>query len=352
MSRASRDAGGDIPIFWDDRQLLHAPKTELSEGSLVAYAEQPARAQCILDALMAGQIGMIQPPGPLDEALLRRVHDDDYIALVRGAWDDWCREGRGGDAMAGCWPVRGRRDLIPSRVQARLGAACFDAGTPITAHTRAAAEAAAAIGQATGAALARGARLAFGLCRPPGHHAGRDYMGGYCYFNNAALAAEHLLAAGAARVGVLDVDYHHGNGTQDIFYARGEVFFASIHCDPATDFPYFWGSADERGVGPGEGANLNLPLPRGSAWAGYAPALEAALFALQRFQPQALVISFGADTFEADPISHFKLKTGDYQQMGAAIARLGLPMAVIMEGGYCLEALGANVRHFLEGLSG
>lgn len=352
MSAAPREAGAKIPIFWDARQVLHDPQTELSDGRLVSYAEKPARAHAILERLTPWPLGEIHAAGPLDEGLLARVHDGDYIALLRSAWADWLSEGCSGDAMAGCWPVRGRRDVTPSRVQARLGAACFDAGTPIMAHTLAAAEAAAAIGAATGAAVAQGARLAFGLCRPPGHHAGRDYMGGYCYFNNAALAAERLLDGGAARVAILDVDYHQGNGTQDIFYARGDVFFASIHCDPATDFPYFWGRAEETGAGPGFGANLNLPLPRGTAWAGYAPALEAALAAIARFQPQALVISYGADTFEADPISHFRLKTEDYQQMGAAIARLDLPMAVVMEGGYCLEALGANVHHFLAGLNG
>lgn len=341
-----------IPIFWDEAQLLHDPPSELSEGMLVPYAEQPVRARRILDALTDWGGGRIDRPGPLDEAMLRRVHDGDYIALLRGAFSDWLDEGRSGAAMAGCWPVRGRADLLPSRVQARLGAACFDAGTPITAHTLPAAEAAASIGLATGAAVADGARLAFGLCRPPGHHAGRDYMGGYCYLNNAALAAERLLAAGHERVAVLDVDYHHGNGTQDIFYARGDVFFTSLHADPQTDFPYFWGRADETGRGAGIGANLNLPLPRGTDWAAYAPALQTALAAIARFGAQALVISFGADTFEADPISHFKLKTGDYRQMGAAIAALGLPMAAILEGGYCIDALGTNVRHFLDGLAG
>lgn len=341
-----------IPIFWDPVQLLHDPPNELSEGMLVSYAEQPIRARRILDALSDWDFGRIEAPGPLDEALLQRVHSADYLALLRAAWADWLAEGRSGAAMAGCWPVRGRADVAPSRVQARLGAACFDAGTPITAQTLPAAEAAAAIGQATGTAVAMGAQLAFGLCRPPGHHAGRDYMGGYCYLNNAALAAERLLAGGLQRVAVLDVDYHHGNGTQDIFYARGDVFFASLHCDPQTDFPYFWGRADEKGAGAGQGANLNLPLPRGTDWAGYAPALQAALAAITSFGAQALVLSFGADTFEADPISHFRLKTGDYRLMGAAIAKLGLPMAVIMEGGYCIEALGLNLRHFLEGLAG
>lgn len=341
-----------FPVFWDARQLLHDPAAELSDGRLVSYAEKPARAHAILAALTGSGLVEVRPPGPLDEGLLHRVHEAAYIALLRGAWADWLNEGCSGDAMAGCWPVRGRRDVPLTRVQARLGAACFDAGTPITAHTMAAAEAAAAIGIATGAALAQGAGLAFGLCRPPGHHAGRDYMGGYCYFNNAALAVEQVLADGADRVAVLDVDYHHGNGTQDIFYARQDVYFASIHADPANDFPYYWGRAEETGIGPGVGANLNLPLPRGTGWAGYEPALRTALSAIASHRPQALIISYGADTFEADPISHFCLTTPDYRRMGAAIAELGLPMAVVMEGGYDIGALGANILRFLEGLAG
>ncbi len=340
-----------IPVYWDERQLLHDPQAELSDGRLVPYAESPARARAVLEVLTASARMEIRAPEPLDEALLHRVHDAGYIALLRGAWADWLKEGCSGDALAGCWPVRGRRDVKLTRVQARLGAACFDAGTPITAHTLAAVEAAAAIGVSAAGAVAQGAGLAFGLCRPPGHHAGRDYMGGYCYLNNAALAAERLLAGGLQRVAVLDVDYHHGNGTQDVFYARPDVFFASIHSDPSTDFPYYWGRVDETGAGPGLGTTLNLPLPRGTQWAGYAPALETALRAIKGFAPQALVISYGADTFEEDPISRFELKTSDYQRMGAAIAELNLPMAVVMEGGYCIGALGANTLTFLEGLA-
>lgn len=340
-----------LPVFWDARQLAHAPAFELSEGRLAPYAESPARAEAIRAALAATGWAAFRAPEALDEALLARVHDGDYIRLIREAWAQWAAEGNEGDALPGCWPARGRRELKPLRIQARLGQASFDAGTPITPHTAAAAEAAAAIGQSTGAAIAGGARLAFGLCRPPGHHAGRDYMGGYSYFNNAALAVERLLAGGARRVALLDVDYHQGNGSQDVFYERGEVLFCSIHADPAHDFPYFWGTAEETGAGAGAGATLNLPLPRDTDWAAYRPALAEALAAIGRFQPDALVISYGADTFEADPISHFKLKTADYRSMGVDIAALGLPMAVLMEGGYAIEALGANVVAFLEGLA-
>jgi acetoin utilization deacetylase AcuC-like enzyme len=189
----------------------------------------------------------------------------------------------------------------------------------------------------------------FAFCRPPGHHAGAEYFGGYSYLANAAIAAEHALAKGVRRVAILDVDYHHGNGTQDIFYSRADVAFASIHAEPATDYPYFWGHADERGDGAGEGATVNLPLPRGTDWQAYEPALIRALDWISGHQPEFLVVSYGADTHVADPISFFKLRTNDYQSMARRIASLGLPTVIVMEGGYAVEALGDNVAAFLSG---
>ncbi|WP_366474095.1 hypothetical protein [Sphingomonas sp.] len=194
-----------------------------------------------------------------------------------------------------------------------------------------------------------GERSAFALCRPPGHHAGKDYLGGYSYLNNAAISAEAAIAAGRARIAILDVDYHHGNGTQDIFYERGDVAYASIHADPSTDYPFFWGHADEGGAGEGEGATLNLPVPRGSDWRAYEPALGRALEWIASFGPAALIISYGADTFAGDPISHFELDTRDYSPMARRIASLDLPTLIVMEGGYAVEALGQNVAEFLSG---
>ncbi len=189
-----------------------------------------------------------------------------------------------------------------------------------------------------------GERSAFALCRPPGHHAGRDYFGGYSYLNNAAICAEAALVAGKQRVAILDVDYHHGNGTQDIFAGREDVFYASIHADPSTDYPFFWGHAEES-----EGNILNLPLPRGTDWAGFQPALTNAIDWVEKAAPDMLIVSYGADTHEADPISYFKLKTADYAPMARRIASLGLPTLVVMEGGYAVEALGDNVAAFLSG---
>jgi acetoin utilization deacetylase AcuC-like enzyme len=188
-----------------------------------------------------------------------------------------------------------------------------------------------------------GERTAFSFCRPPGHHAGADYLGGYSYLGNAAIAAEQAMAAGR-RVAILDVDYHHGNGTQDVVGGRAEIAFASIHADPSTDYPFFWGHADES-----QGNILNLPLPRGTDWSAYEPALARALDWIAKHEADLLIVSYGADTFEGDPISYFKLKTSDYAPMAGLIASLGLPTMIVMEGGYAVHALGANVGEFLSG---
>jgi acetoin utilization deacetylase AcuC-like enzyme len=174
-------------------------------------------------------------------------------------------------------------------------------------------------------------------------------MGGYCYLNAAAIVAQAARDAGRARVAILDIDYHHGNGTQDIFWERGDVFFASLHADPATDYPFYWGHADEVGEGDGRGATLNLPLPQGTTIEPFRRGMGQALEAIARFGPELLVVSFGADTFEGDPISHLKLRTADYAVLGRDVAASGWPTVVVMEGGYAVDALGTNVAGFLGG---
>lgn len=195
-----------------------------------------------------------------------------------------------------------------------------------------------------------GHAAAFALCRPPGHHAARDVYGGYCFLNSAAIAAQWLRDHGADRVAVLDVDYHHGNGTQSIFYERSDVFTVSLHADPREAYPYFAGYADETGRHDGEGGNLNLPLPLGCDWSVFDAALAQAAAAIRDFEPNYLVVPLGVDTHVDDPISGFALHTADFATMGARIAQLATPTVVVMEGGYALEPLGANVVHFLRGL--
>jgi acetoin utilization deacetylase AcuC-like enzyme len=275
---------------------------------------------------------------------LLRVHSRQYLDLLRDAHRDWLAAGREGDAFPYTFPIVGRRRLDLARIDARLGQHSFDTSTPIGPGTWEACYWSAQTALAALHALLGGERSAFAFTRPPGHHAGRDYFGGYSYLNHAAVAAETALASGRRRVAILDVDYHHGNGTQDIFAGRDDVLFASIHADPSTDYPFFWGHADES-----RDNILNLPLSRGTEWRAYAPALTQALDWLEKASPDLLIVSYGADTHEADPISHFKLKTSDYAAMGRRIASLGVPTLIVMEGGYAVEALGANVASFLDG---
>jgi acetoin utilization deacetylase AcuC-like enzyme len=327
--------------FFDARQLAHAPALELHNGAFVPYAESPARAEGILAAL-----GTVEAAVDHGEAPLRAIHDEAYLAFLWSAHKDWRAAGRPGDAGAYAWPVVRRRPLDLDRIDARLGAYSFDASSPIAAGTWEGVYWSAQTALTALDAVLAGDRAAFALCRPPGHHAGADYLGGYCYLNNAAIVAEAATAAGR-RVAILDIDYHHGNGTQDIFYDRADILFVSIHADPRTDYPYFWGHADETGDGAGEGATLNLPLPRGTDLRTYMPALERALETIISFAPDLLICSFGADTYADDPISHFCLRTGDYENIGRRIGNLGTDTVIVMEGGYATDAIGVNVMSFI-----
>lgn len=336
--------GTKVKLFYDDRQAKHAPERELHNGEFVPYAENIERPRSIVAALADWQ-----PVRDFGMAPLLAVHDADYLAFLERAWDGWQAAGRQGDVIGYSFPVVRRRPLKFGRIDADIGAYSFDASTPIAAGTWESAYWSAQCALTALDQLKAGDRHAFALCRPPGHHAGRDYMGGYCYLNNAAIAARRADALGLGPVAILDVDYHHGNGTQDIFYEDGGVFFASIHADPVTDYPFYWGHADERGEGPGEGTTLNLPLPRGTNGAAYRPALDTALGAIADWGARCLIVSFGADTHSNDPISSFKLERPDYVEMAAAIAALDLPTLVVMEGGYAVGDLGLNVAAFLSG---
>ncbi len=328
------------------QQLGHAPTRELHNGGWTDHAETPARAAAIVAALPP-----LRPAVDHGRAPLLAVHTAEYLDFLETAHGRWRAAGRDGDALPYVWPVVGRRPLRLDRVDALLGRFSFDAATPIAAGTWEGAYWGAQTALTALDLVLGGEDHAFALCRPPGHHAGADYFGGYCYLNNAAVAARAAQAAGRARVAVLDVDYHHGNGTQDIFWEDGSVFYASLHADPATDYPFYWGHADETGGGAGAGTTLNLPLPQGTGIGPYRAALDTALAALRRFAPDLVVVSFGADTFAADPISSFALATADFTTIGARIAGAGWPTLVVMEGGYATAELGVNVAAFLDGFT-
>ena len=330
--------------FFDPAQRAHAPAQELHNGGFTSYAEVPARVDAILAA-----IGTTESPADEGIAAILAVHDADYCRFLREAPALWRAAGRPGDAIPYAFPIVGRRPLRLDRVDALLGRYLFDATTPITAEAWASSYASAQTALAATRAVLGGERAAYALCRPPGHHAGRDYAGGYCHLNAAAIAAQAARDAGCARVAVLDIDYHHGNGTQDIFWTRGDLFYASLHADPASDYPFYWGHADEVGECAGRGATLNLPLPHGTGVEAFRRAQGEALDAIARFAPDLLVVSFGADTFRGDPISRFALDTHDYPPVARDIAGAGWSSVIVQEGGYAVDALGANVAAFLDG---
>jgi acetoin utilization deacetylase AcuC-like enzyme len=325
----------------------HEGGFELYRGQLVPTFETPERAEIIRAALSsAGH--ELAPPREIPESRLLRVHDAGFVEFLRGAYARWQAEGRQGQMIPSGFPARGlRQDRRPSGISGSLGYYAFDASTPIVAGTWDAVLAAARSAMTAAAIVSEGEPAAYALCRPPGHHAARSTYGGYCYLNNAALAAQYLLDEGRRRVALIDVDYHHGNGTQEIFWERDDVLFVSLHGDPETEYPWFLGYADERGAGRGAGHTLNLPLPAGTGWDGYRVALGTALDAIRQYAPDALVVSLGVDTFAADPISAFKLEARHYPLIGALLADLGLPTVLVQEGGYAVAEIGENVAGVL-----
>ena len=328
----------------------HRAEHEFFRGEKVAAFEKPERADWVLAAVQRAKLGAVLEFTAHDDAVILKVHSDRYVNFLRGAHAEYLAQGGTGDAFPAAWPIRGMRsDIEPKNFAARMGLYSFDAGSPLTSGTWAAARAGADCALTAVDLLNAREASAFVLTRPPGHHAGRDFFGGYCFLNHAAIAAQALRDSGCARVAILDVDYHHGNGTQDIFYARNDVLFVSIHGDPITEYPFYLGHADERGSGVGIGFNVNLPLAAGSPVAAWFSALDHALKAIKNFKPDALVVSLGVDTFEGDPISHFKLKTSDYPRMGERIAELNLPTLFLMEGGYAVAEIGDNVVGVLQG---
>jgi acetoin utilization deacetylase AcuC-like enzyme len=337
-----------ITVFSADH-LLRNPRTELYGGELVRPHESPERAEVVLERIKAQRLGEIIAPARFGPAPVVRVHDANYVEFLGRAWIDWIAAGNRGEAIPDCWPARRMQQRRPCSIMGKLGYYAMAGETSISQGTWEAACAAADVALTAAARISGGERGAFALCRPPGHHAARDLYGGYCFLNNAAIAAQFLRDAGAARVAVLDVDFHHGNGTQDIFYDRRDVLYISLHGDPAHAFPYFSGYADETGSGAGCGFNLNLPLPPGTEFKVWQEALSAALARIAVFGADALVVSLGVDTFAQDPISFFRLQSADFLTYGRMIGAAAIPTLFVLEGGYAVGEIGVNVVNVLTG---
>ena len=339
--------------FYNEQHAQHRGRFEIFRGEMVPCFETPERADVVLAELGRRNLGRIVTPQGVPLHSLERIHTPRYLHFLRHAWSDWLAldpDNAAKDAFPAVWPIRGLRDDIePDNFCAKLGLYSMDSGTPLTAGTWIAAKTGADCAVNAAHALRLGERASFALTRPPGHHAGADFYGGYCFLNNAALAAQHLLDDGASKVAILDLDYHHGNGTQSIFYQRSDVQFISIHADPRNEYPFYLGHADETGAGPGVGYNMNLPLPAGSPTSAWFAALETACLRLASYAPEALVVSLGVDTFVGDPLSHFALQSADFLRIGERLSYLGLPTCFVFEGGYAVKEIGVNVVNVLEG---
>ncbi|HEY2445069.1 MAG TPA: histone deacetylase family protein [Rhizomicrobium sp.] len=341
-----------MKTFYTATHRKHAPESEFEGGRLVPMPEVPERVEAVRARIEERGLGPICAPAHFGMEPILRVHRPEFVEFLVRAHEQWEEKYGAGapDAIPSAWPARSMRDNRAGDIEARLGSFAFDTATPIAHGTWDSAQSAVDVALSAAQCMRGGDRAAFALTRPPGHHAGAELYGGYCYLNNVAIAAQWLADTGA-RCAILDVDYHHGNGTQSTFYARSDVFYCSLHADPAFAFPHFTGFADERGEGAGEGANFNLPLPSGTDWSTYERALGSGLDAIAAFGPDFLFVSLGLDTFENDPISDFRLRSGDYLKIGEAIARLNKPTLFALEGGYDLASIGINAVNALEGFA-
>lgn len=340
-----------MKAFYAEEERLHYPAHFLVNGVFTPNPEQPARIDKLLTGARAAGCDIIRPPDA-GLAPILAVHEMRYVSFLENAHHRWTRiEGASADVVPNIHPVS-RDNNYPDSLVAQAGWHLMDASAPISAHTYESARWSANCAVAAAQATLAGDPCAYALSRPPGHHARQDAAAGFCYFNNSAIAAQ-MLRGKHDRVAILDVDLHHGNGTQDIFYERGDVLTVSIHADPDRFYPFFWGAASEEGRGPGDGFNVNFPLPRGSKDDVFLAALDQALCRIDAFNPGALVIALGLDASEHDPFGGLCVSTKGFEKIGAAIARAGRrPTAIVQEGGYLCDQLGDNLSSFLAGFSG
>jgi acetoin utilization deacetylase AcuC-like enzyme len=331
-------------------QLGHAPTRFLSLGKIVDYPDSPERARRLLQG--ARQAGaQILATRRFEPAKFDDVHLLAYLAFLRGAFEEWEKiDGAGPELMPSLRPVVRPLARCP-HILGRAGMFLMDFSCPITAETWKSAAASAMTALTAADLVANGEKVSYALCRPPGHHAYANRASGFCYLNNGALAAERLRDH-HERVAVLDIDVHHGNGTQAIFYDRPDVLTVSLHADPAAFYPFYWGSAEETGGDEGEGYNLNLPLPVGAGDDQWFKALDTALERIRKFKPGAMVLALGLDAHEADPLKGGKVTTVGFAHIAEKIAGLSLPTVIVQEGGYLSDHLADNLAMFLTSYEG
>lgn len=339
-----------MKLIYSDDHRDHAGAREMRYDQMIPMSECPERMDMIMTALADAGFTDIVAPQPHGLEVAHQIHDPAFVSFLQRCYPLWEAEfGPGGFATAYTFGMRGMDQVPNASVHSMLSCYTFDVCVPFVKGTWQAIRSAKDVALTGVDLMQAGERAVFSLCRPPGHHASRDMAGGYCYLNNAAIAAQAHLNKGAKRVAILDIDYHHGNGSQAIFYDRDDVFFASLHCRPEDEYPFLMGYATEVGTGAGKGLNLNLPMPRGTDFGIWGPALDMALDRIQAYAPDTLVVSLGVDSFADDPVGGFNLQSPDFVTIGAAIAKAGLPTHFVMEGGYAMAALGTNVANVITG---
>jgi acetoin utilization deacetylase AcuC-like enzyme len=337
-----------MKILYTDLHKRHATDQVLFEGHPYSVEEIPARAEVILKAIREAEIGAVLTPNDHGIDPILRVHTKDYVTFLSTIYEAYTTLYPQENAVfPGTFATRftGRK---PKAMYGLLGYYAFGWGSPILEGTWEAAYWSAQCSLSAADEVLRG-ETAYALTRPPGHHASTDLYGGFCYLNNAAIATRHLQHERKdTKVAILDIDFHHGNGTQMIFYADPSVLFCSLHADPNESYPYYWGFADECGIGQGEGFNCNWPLPLDTCDDEYLLALDEALAAIRTFSPNALVISCGMDTIQGDPVGGLNLSLEGLREVGRRIAALGLPAVIVQEGGYLYDQLGDCAVAFLQ----
>jgi acetoin utilization deacetylase AcuC-like enzyme len=344
---------GSMITLYDDIQRRHAPQTFIVAGRPQPIPEQPIRIDMLMQGVKALG-GEVRVPPAIGNDILALAHTQQYLSFLETLRERWSHVPNSSDIpLPNVYAIQ-RSTLppitVPDAVVGQAGYHLGDGACPVTEHTLAAAKASAACAVEAARLVMNGERMAYALCRPPGHHAASDLAAGFCFYNNSAIAAELMTRAGK-RVAILDIDVHHGNGTEAIFYDRADVLTVSIHADPKRFYPFFWGYEDERGRGAGEGFNLNLPRERGLDLHGYLLALGIAMQRITDFGADHLVIAAGLDIAIDDPFKGFAITTENFNVIGKHIAEMKLPMAVIQEGGYPSDSLGRNLASLLTGLA-
>ncbi|TRW96005.1 histone deacetylase family protein [Paracoccus sp. M683] len=339
-----------FPCFFSAETDGHDPRFFLKRGQVAQNEERPQRAHLLRQALHQAGLTTAEPPRT-DRAAMAQVHSARYLDFLSRVWDEWqAFPDHGPEIVANLHPQKDRH-RYPSGIVGQAGWHMADTACPIGPGSHHAALRSVDCAIAAAQALAEGAGAAYALCRPPGHHANADTAGGHCLLNNAAIAAQHLRGH-FDRVAILDIDVHHGNGTQEIFYDRADVLTVSIHAAPDAFYPFYLGYADETGAGTGAGFNLNLPLPIGSGDQVWLGAIRQGLARIAAFAPDRLVLSLGLDAHERDPLRGLAVTTPAFTQAASMIRNAGLPTAIIQEGGYLSDDLALNMAAFLDGWLG